>query len=444
MKLIILALLFSGTAWSAKIFNENIEEFQEEMHIKVMPALKKHAAENLKKAEKEINEINAKFERGQSLYSEALYPESILDRKDFEKAKEGLIPNTVGLKKRSMGLIPRPEAERNGPLNDIKLAKMDAELAMNRATTPASYNGVTEGYVTSVKNQGNCGSCAAFAATAMHEVAMVKAGATFKGLDLSEQELVDCGYNGQAMKGCNGAGIAVYTDWFIKKRGGQGAHENTYPYKAKRKSCPSKLTVYKTGKKISAFVEVEKAGEKRIMQTIAKYGSAIVGMRASDNSFGNYKKGIYTGCKSAVADHAVLAVGYGTDAKGNKYWLVKNSWGTNWGEKGYFRIQRGTNMCGIEKSEMSAASATSASGSPSAVPTAAAKTTAAPSSSNAGSCDVSKMFGNSNINGQIDIQTENGFKYLVCTNSVCKADPEHVTGVTNVCKYICGRATCNE
>ena len=132
-------------AWSAKIFNENIEEFQEEMHIKVMPALKKHAAENLKKAEKEINEINAKFERGQSLYSEALYPESILDRKDFEKAKEGLIPNTVGLKKRSMGLIPRPEAERNGPLNDIKLAKMDAELAMNRATTPASYNGVTEG-----------------------------------------------------------------------------------------------------------------------------------------------------------------------------------------------------------------------------------------------------------------------------------------------------------
>merc|ERR1711981_1104002 len=196
---------------------------------------------------------------------------------------------------------------------------------MDRATTPASYNGVT---------------CAAFAATAMHEVAMVKAGAKLAGLDLSEQQLVDCGYNGQAMNGCNGAGLAVYTDWFIKNRGGQGAHENTYKYKATLQSCPkTRLAVYKTGKKINKFIEVAKHGEARLMKAISTYGSAIVGMRASDNAFGNYKSGIFTGCSGTKADHAVLAVGYGTDAKGNKYWLVKNSWGANWGEKGYFRIQ---------------------------------------------------------------------------------------------------------
>jgi C1A family cysteine protease len=85
------------------------------------------------------------------------------------------------------------------------------------------------------------------------------------------------------------------------------------------------------------------------MQAINKYGSAVLVLDATNLSQGNtYTGGIYSykNCTTNT-NHAVLAVGWGTQ-NGTNYWIIKNSWGSTWGESGYFRIVRGVNMCGIE------------------------------------------------------------------------------------------------
>ena len=79
---------------------------------------------------------------------------------------------------------------------------------------------------------------------------------------------------------------------------------------------------------------------------VYKYGAVATGIYASDNSFGNYNKGVYNGCSTTQINHAVTVVGYGTES-GKPYWLVKNSWGDNWGDGGYIKIARGKSECGI-------------------------------------------------------------------------------------------------
>ena len=79
---------------------------------------------------------------------------------------------------------------------------------------------------------------------------------------------------------------------------------------------------------------------------IATYGAAVSYLYASDRAFGNYANGIFSGCTSQTINHAVLVYGYGTE-NGVDYWLVKNSWGSNWGNGGTIKIRRGTNECGI-------------------------------------------------------------------------------------------------
>jgi len=83
------------------------------------------------------------------------------------------------------------------------------------------------------------------------------------------------------------------------------------------------------------------------MDLVYKHGAVLTGLRINFNLM-NYKSGIFHGCPENVGkmNHAVAVVGYGTE-DGLDYWLVKNSWGTDWGEKGFFRIQRGVKMCGI-------------------------------------------------------------------------------------------------
>jgi len=88
--------------------------------------------------------------------------------------------------------------------------------------------------------------------------------------------------------------------------------------------------------------------EDKLKTLVATYGAAVTGISASDRAFGNYANGVFDGCTSSQPNHAVLVVGYGTDAlTGKDYWLVKNSWGTNWGNNGYIKIQRGNGQCGI-------------------------------------------------------------------------------------------------
>ena len=110
------------------------------------------------------------------------------------------------------------------------------------------------GYVTSVKNQGSCGSCAAFAAHGMHEATLVKAGASSTNLDLSEQHLLDCAYQESGANGCNGATMQVYQNWFVND-GGLSPSETDYAYEGTSSDmvCDSSIEKYDPGYKMSSM-----------------------------------------------------------------------------------------------------------------------------------------------------------------------------------------------
>jgi len=466
MKLLFLAF-FVGVACGAKMFHENIKEFEKEFGVWIPgKELEKKAAKILKKVEEEINENNKKFDEGKSTFQEKLYPESVLSKDEFEKIKEGLImpsqdeiPTARFIRNghHGKGLILPDDSVRYGPENVAKLAEMDAEL--ERASVPASFNAVKKGWVTQPKDQGNCGSCVAFAAQGLHEACMIKAGAKLTGMDLSEQYLVDCGFNGDSMNGCNGAHPNAYTKWFASNKG-ESPHESDYKYLGKKGACKT-VAKYSAGAKVVSYKSAENMadGETRIMKAVAAKGAVTVGVYAADSKFDNYAKGIFQGCSSKKANHAVLVVGYGTE-KGVKYWLVKNSWGKNWGEGGYFRIKRGSNECGIESNAMvyatceatsgtgttasTTAAATTAAATTTAATTAAATTAAATTAAPANlTCDLTYILGPGETgSGTLEIFTPNGLIIadISCVNSICT--PINPAGVTNACIYMCGELTC--
>ena len=80
---------------------------------------------------------------------------------------------------------------------------------------------------------------------------------------------------------------------------------------------------------------------------VYKYGAVATGIYASDNGFGNYNKGVFDGCSTTQINHAVTVVGYETSATGDEYWIVKNSWGDQWGDNGFFKIIKGKGHCSI-------------------------------------------------------------------------------------------------
>ena len=89
-------------------------------------------------------------------------------------------------------------------------------------------------------------------------------------------------------------------------------------------------------------------GEEYLAAFVAEHGPVSISLDAMTQLWWSYKGGVMTGCCNSAPDHAVLIVGFGKDAKTNlDYWLIKNSWGSSWGEGGYLRLQRGTNECNL-------------------------------------------------------------------------------------------------
>lgn len=239
------------------------------------------------------------------------------------------------------------------------------------------------------------------------------------------------------MNGCNGAAPHAYTNWFINTVKGEGPHENAYAYTATKTTCQT-VDKWSSGYKVASYKDAYSYGADSLKTVIAEYGAALVGVYASDSSFSNYASGVYQGCSSTSANHAVLAVGYGTE-NGVDYWLVKNSWGTNWGDKGYIKIKRGSNECGIEMEAMIYTKCSASDGSADTVPE--TPTTAAPAA--ALTCDLSNIFGpgiTGNYSLQFRVNGQYYFSRVTCTNSVCT--PQDPTGITNACVYICGMSSC--
>ena len=205
---------------------------------------------------------------------------------------------------------------------------------------PDSIDWRAKGAVTSVKDQGQCGSCWTFSATGAAEGAW----AISKGqlIDLSEQELVDCatGIN-YGSHGCSGGQMEGAFKYLIEH--GQCTLAS-YPYTAKDGSCHSCSAVVH----FSSCSDV-KPNDQLSLKAAVSIQPVAIAIEADTRYFQSYSSGLLTSSSCGTQlDHGVLIVGYGVE-NGQKYWLVKNSWSSSWGENGYVKIARSdsTNDAGI-------------------------------------------------------------------------------------------------
>ncbi len=283
-------------------------------------------------------------------------------------------------------------------VNNVNAQSLSWELEMNRfgGLSPSNFDSSWKGYrpstsppvieyhltdhksyldridwrstplVGKVKDQKQCGSCWAFSAVASLEGQVAKQ--ENKSISLSEQDMVDCVKNipssdGSSVccDGCEGGEMYSVYQYLANSQDGKDDLEEQYRYTAKDGIC-SPVKSKSPGSSVKSFITIEKGDEKAMMDAVARVGPLSVGVDANTD-WQLYKKGIYapnsTQCSSDPMDqdHGVAVVGYGSSVlcnvsscKSLDYWIIRNSWGESWGEKGYMRLLRGTNACGVANS----------------------------------------------------------------------------------------------
>lgn len=284
------------------------------------------------------------------IFKKNLHKIDMLNKKEQGTAKYGITPFADLSEKeylRKTGLVMRHhhENEIRNPTADIP----DIDVK----DLPTEFDWTEKNAVTSVKNQGNCGSCWSFSVTGNIEgLHAIKSG---KLEAYSEQELLDCDTTDNA---CNGG---YMDDAFkaIEKIGGLEL-EDQYPYQAKKqKKCLYNSTMSRV--KVKGVVDMPKGDEVAIQKYLVANGPISIGINAAAMQF--YRGGVSHPwkilCRKSDLDHGVLLVGYGIKSyplfnKTLPYWKIKNSWGPKWGEQGYYRIYRGDNSCGVAEMASSA------------------------------------------------------------------------------------------
>ena len=229
--------------------------------------------------------------------------------------------------------------------NNMEIAgpffKKCKKFVSTNVNLPNSYDWRDYNGVTSVKDQGKCGSCWSFSASGAIEGAWSISRGEL--ISLSEQQLVDCSKS-YGNHGCYG-GLMDGAFEYVMDNG--ICSEDEYPYTAKGGDCKDCNTVVE----ISGCVDVTPNNQVDLKEAVFTNPVSIA-IEADTKVFQMYKSGIITGddCGTDL-DHGVLIVGYGEE-NGTKYWIVKNSWSSDWGDEGYVKIERSDSTddpgtCGI-------------------------------------------------------------------------------------------------
>ena len=209
----------------------------------------------------------------------------------------------------------------------------------------------TKGVVSSVKNQLKCGCCYAFATATIMETLYAMKTKSQNIIDFSAQQICDCSSSNGNQK-CNGGSFGSSIQYILGK-GGKIATDASYPYVGtKEHACQTNsLNEIQLGN--IQYGSLPEGDEKTLAEALTNYGPLFIGIDTDTKLFMFYKSGVLKidNCptRRADMDHAMVVVGYGYD-NANKiaYWIIKNSWGTKWGENGYLRLAKDSgNMCGV-------------------------------------------------------------------------------------------------
>ena len=220
----------------------------------------------------------------------------------------------------------------------------EATLQMPTAETSVDWR--TKGAVTPVKDQGNCGSCWSFSSTGALEGANFIA--TGELVSFSEQQLVDCATSDKGF-GNYGCGGGFQYDAFYYWETYNAETETNYPYKGVDQTCAFDAS-QTTGVATKGYEFIQTDSVEQMKAGIAQRPISV-SLEADQAVFQQYQSGIFDSSKCGdTLDHATLLVGYGYENDVG-YWIMKNSWGTGWGEEGYMRLEMvegGKGICGIQ------------------------------------------------------------------------------------------------
>jgi len=209
---------------------------------------------------------------------------------------------------------------------------------------PAYLDWREKGAGTAVKNQEQCGSCWAFSVTENVESMWIIAGKANDSIAFAPQQIVDCDTSDE---GCDGGDPTTAYDYIINAGGIES--ESAYPYTGEDGTCGfiSKDVV---GKITSWQYATELLDEETLQANLIAWGPLSVCVDAS--AWQDYESGVMTYLECAyipLLDHCVQLVGYNATNSDNNYWIVRNSWGTDWGIEGYIWLTMWEDTCGISQ-----------------------------------------------------------------------------------------------
>lgn len=244
-------------------------------------------------------------------------------------------------------ISPSPSSSVTPPSVPTTSATVSPSPSSAPRPTSVDWSNSSLHAVTSIRAQGSCGACFAFATVAALETAIFIQTGTLPP-PLSEQQILD-----QSGGTCNGYGVRATWN-YIKESQGLYPRE-VYPYTGiKSNVLPSSIeNSKKYGGALTGFRTVQRQSQQALEYAIALQPT-VVPIQADESNFMFYSEGIMNSGCGTTLNHAVVAVGYGTDTvTGHDYYKIRNSWGDKWGEQGYIRIARGERynplgLCGVQ------------------------------------------------------------------------------------------------